>query len=305
MGTVYVGEHTLIGRRAAIKVLDPELSRQREVVDRFFNEARAAAAVKHPGVVQIFDFGFTDDGSAYLVMELLEGRSLAAVLRETGALPVRDALHVIRQVAWSTAAVHAVDVIHRDLKPDNIHLVRDPDAMGGLRVKILDFGVAKLGDAFQPSLTVSGRIYGTPLYMAPEQFVGKVDVRSDVYAAGCMLFEALVGKPPFQGATLIELGLAHTNAPPPAPSSVCSAIAPDVDAIVLRCLAKDPAQRFSSMIELAQAIEGQLGGQIEDHLDLPAERVAKAVGPAHEAPGEPAVEASAPPPGELPAGSPP
>jgi serine/threonine protein kinase len=289
MGTVYVGEHTLIGRRAAIKVLNPDVSQQREVVDRFFNEARAAAAVRHPGVVQIFDFGFTDDGSAYLVMELLEGKSLAAVLRDTGALPVSDALHVVRQVAWSIAAVHAAGVIHRDLKPDNIHLVRDPNAIGGLRVKILDFGVAKLGDVFQPALTMSGRISGTPLYMAPEQFVGKVDVRSDVYAAGCMLFEALVGKPPFQGVTLIELGLAHTSAPPPAPSSLRPTIAPDLDAIVLRCLAKDPAQRFSSMSELAQAIEGQIE--------------ATPLGP--HPPGAPAVAASVPLSGEVPAGTPP
>ena len=298
MGTVYIGEHTLIGRRAAIKVLNPELSLQRDLVDRFFNEARSAAAVRHPGVVQIFDFGFTDEGSAYLVMELLEGRSLAAVLRETGALPVRDALHVVRQVAWSIAAVHAAGVIHRDIKPDNIHLVRDPEAVGGVRVKILDFGVAKLGDAFQPSVTLSGRIHGTPLYMAPEQFVGKVDARSDVYAAGCMLFEALVGKPPFQGATLIELGLAHTAAPPPTPSSVCPAIAPDIDAIVLRCLAKDPAQRFSSMVELAQAVEGQIEGRLE-----PPPAARPAVIPAREAPGAPAVGVSAVPPGEVAAGT--
>ncbi|HSR96773.1 MAG TPA: protein kinase [Kofleriaceae bacterium] len=265
MGTVYVGEHTLIGRRAAIKVLNPELSIQREIVDRFFNEARAAAAVKHSGIVQIFDFGFATDGRAYLVMELLEGWSLATLLREAGALPVVDALRVIRQVAWSIASVHAAGVIHRDLKPDNIFLIRDPDAIGGVRVKILDFGIAKLGDAFEPSRTQAGGVFGTPLYMAPEQFAGNVDERSDVYAVGCVMFETLVGKPPFGGETIVELGFAHTFSAPPVPSILRPSISPDIDATVLGCLAKDPAQRFPSMAALADTIDAHLAR----HLIIP------------------------------------
>ena len=258
MGMVYIGEHTLIGRRAAIKVLNPELSQQREVVHRFFNEARAAAAVRHAGIVQIFDFGFSSDGHAYLVMELLEGWSLAQVLRDLGALPAVDAMHVIRQVAWSIASVHAAGIIHRDLKPDNIYVLLDPDAIGGLRVKILDFGVAKLGDAFEPSRTQAGGVFGTPLYMAPEQFVGKVDERSDVYAVGCVMFEALVGAPPFRGQTLVELGFAHTFNAPPVPSSLCTTSSPDIDATVLGCLAKDPEQRFASIAALGEAIDDNL-----------------------------------------------
>src|ERR1043166_3329200 len=179
MGTVYAGEHTLIGRTAAIKVLRPELSQQRDSVDRFFNEARAAAAIKHAGVVQIFDFGFSDSGLAYIVMELLDGRSLAAALRESRTLPLVDALRVVRQVASSLSWVHTAGVVHRDLKPDNIFLVRATDTIGGVRVKILDFGIAKLGDSFEPSHTHAGGLFGTPTYMAPEQFDGEADPRSD------------------------------------------------------------------------------------------------------------------------------
>jgi serine/threonine protein kinase len=271
MGTVYVGEHTLIGRRSAIKVLNPELSQRHEIVHRFFNEARAAAAVKHAGVVQIFDFGFADDGSAYLVMELLDGRSFAAVLREHGAMPAVRALHVVRQVARSLASVHAAGIIHRDLKPDNLHVIPDPDVVGGLRIKILDFGIAKLDDDFEPSRTEAGKIFGTPLYMAPEQFAGKVGEPSDIYALGCVLFEALVGRPPFEGDTLVQLGIAHTSVRPAVPSSLVP-LTPEIDAVVARCLAKAPYDRFPSMDALADAIDAAL-----DHPAMRSETVASAV----------------------------
>jgi serine/threonine protein kinase len=266
MGTVYVGEHTLIGRRAAIKVLRPELSQRREIIDRFFNEARAAAAIKHPGIVQIFDFGIAADGSAYLVMELLDGNSLAATLRERGHLPVFDVLRVIRQIATSIARAHAAGVIHRDLKPDNIFLLRDSDVIGGVRVKILDFGVAKLSEAFNASRTEAGGLFGTPLYMAPEMFDGKVDERSDIYSLGCMMYESLVGTPPFQGESLPQLLRSHTSQQPAAPSSLRPALSPALDTIVLRCLEKNPGNRFSSMTELADAIEHTIGLLPRDEL---------------------------------------
>jgi tRNA A-37 threonylcarbamoyl transferase component Bud32 len=259
-GTVYEGEHTLIGRRSAIRMLDPELSRRRDLVLRFFTEARAAAAVKRAGVVQILDFGFAEDGTAYLVMELLDGRSIATALRDDGAMPVGQALKLIRQVARTLALVHAAGIIHRDLQPGSIHLVRDLGAIGAPRIKILDFGIAKLDGGCEPSRTEAGKMFGTPLYMAPEQFAGQVGERSDIYALGCILFEMLVGRPPFQGDPL-QLGIAHTSSTPPAPSSLTPGVPPEIDALIARCLAKPPGERFASMTALAGAIDAILDRQ--------------------------------------------
>lgn len=150
MGAVYVAEHALIGRQAAIKVLQREMSHRQDLVTRFFNEARAATAVKHPGIVEIYDFGYHTDGSAYIVMEYLEGETLAARLRRTGSLPAARAAALGRQVAGALGAAHAKGIIHRDLKPDNIFIVRDPDIPDGERTKILDFGIAKLAGDDQP-----------------------------------------------------------------------------------------------------------------------------------------------------------
>jgi serine/threonine-protein kinase len=136
MGTVYIAEHTLIGRRAAIKVLQWELSYRRELVTRFFNEARAATAVKHPGIVELYDFGYAADGSAYIVMEYLEGESLTKRLERTGTLAETTALALCRQIAGALGAAHAAGIVHRDLKPDNVYIVRDPDIASGERTKI-------------------------------------------------------------------------------------------------------------------------------------------------------------------------
>jgi serine/threonine-protein kinase len=138
MGAVFLGEHTLIGRRAAIKVLLPELSSRRDSVDRFFNEARATTAISDPGIVQVFDFGFTPDKVAYIVMELLEGEQLDVRLARLGALTPTDALRITRQAAGSLGAAHAAGIVHRDLKPENLFMIRDPEALGGERPKILD-----------------------------------------------------------------------------------------------------------------------------------------------------------------------
>src|SRR5215510_6594604 len=184
MGAVFLAEHTLIGRRAAIKVLLPALSQQREIVDRFFNEARATTSIPDPGIVQVFDFGFNVDGSAYIVMEFLEGEPLDKRLTRLGLLAASDALRITRQVSGSLGAAHARGIVHRDLKPDNIFMVRDPEAPGGERPKILDFGIAKLGgDNPSRMRTQTGALMGTPVYMSPEQCrgAGLVDHRSDIY----------------------------------------------------------------------------------------------------------------------------
>src|SRR3954471_17275588 len=189
MGLVYLGEHTLLHRRAAIKTLLPMVTANRDIVERFFNEARATSAISDPGVIQIFDFGYHVDGTAYIVMELLEGEALSARLDRLGRLPVGDALRFARQITGSLAAAHARDIIHRDLKPENVFLVRDAESQGGERTKILDFGICKVGTA-GVALTQSGAIIGTPVYMSPEQCrgAGEVDHRSDIYAFGCLMF---------------------------------------------------------------------------------------------------------------------
>jgi len=259
MGTVYIGEHTLIPRRAAIKILRPELSRRRDIVERFFTEARTAAAINNAGIVQVFDFGFAADGAAYLVMELLEGSSLDAWLRTNGPMATLAALRVIRQVASSIAAAHEAGILHRDLKPDNVFLADDTAVPGGLRAKVLDFGIARLGESFAAITTAVGTVMGTPMYMASEQFDGAADERSDIYALGCVLFEALVGKPPFHEYTITQLISSHVRSPPRPPSSQQPSVPAEVDTLVLRCLETDPAGRFPSMAELAVAIDAALG----------------------------------------------
>ena len=257
MGTVYLAQHTLLGRKAAIKVLLPSLSSRADIVTRFFNEARAATSIQDPGIVQIFDFGFHTDQSAYIVMEFLEGEPLDARLHKLGRLPVVDALRIVRQCASSLAAAHAMHIVHRDLKPENIFLVKDPEVATGERAKILDFGIAKLADD-QPGKvkTSAGALMGTPIYMSPEQCrgAGEVDHRSDIYALGCVLFHLLVGRPPFDGEGMGEIIAMQLREPAPAPSSRVPGIPPEVDAIVLRALAKSVDERYQSMTELAHAI---------------------------------------------------
>jgi serine/threonine-protein kinase len=279
MGAVYAAEHALLGRRAAIKVLLPELSRRAEIVERFFNEARASTAIGDLGVVQVFDFGHHVDGSAFIVMELLEGESLDSRLRRVGALPVRDALRIVRQMAQTLATVHARGVIHRDLKPDNVFLVADPEAEGGERPKILDFGIAKLSEATGGlSQTRTGSLMGTPLYMSPEQCRGggHIDRRSDVYALGCVLFHLLCGRPPFEGEGPGDVLVKHVTQPPPPPSALRPGLHAAVDGLVLRCLGKTPDERFADMTEVVAAVAAvqvQLtGGAMTPH-DLTAAAV--------------------------------
>jgi serine/threonine protein kinase len=267
MGTVYLGEHLLLGRRAAIKTLLPLLSSHREIVDRFFNEARAISAISDPGVVQIFDFGYHVDGTAYIVMEFLEGESLSARLDRLGKLPLLDALRLARQLSSSLAAAHDRGIIHRDLKPGNVFVIRDPEVPGGERAKILDFGICKLGDPdYNTTATQTGTMLGTPVYMSPEQCrgAGRIDHRSDIYSLGCVLFHMVAGQPPFDCETVGDYIAAHIRETSPAPSTLAPELPPAVDALMRLCLAKDPEQRFHSMSELQQALE-QVLVHISDH----------------------------------------
>jgi serine/threonine protein kinase len=257
MGVVYVGEHTLLGRRAAIKVLLPELSANKEIVHRFFNEAKAVTQIADPGIVQVFDFGYDATGSAFIIMELLEGEPLDRRLQRIGQMAPPDAVRLMRLICTSLYAAHAKGIIHRDLKPENIFVIGDPAVTGGERAKILDFGIAKLSHD-EPGVmkTRTGMMMGTPVYMSPEQCrgAGEVDHRSDVYSIGCVMMTMLTGRPPFEGTGSGELIVAHMQAQPPLASSRVPGLPPIVDQILQRCLAKSPDHRFASMAELAQAL---------------------------------------------------
>jgi serine/threonine-protein kinase len=206
--------------------------------------------------VQVFDYGRHTDGSAYIVMELLNGESLHQRLARHGALGLPEALRIMRQVASTLGEAHARGIVHRDLKPANVFMVRDKEVAGGERAKVLDFGIAKLAGDHAGITTYDKAVMGTPPYMSPEQCrgAGHVDQRSDVYALGCMLFELLVGHPPFQAEGPGDIIAMQLREAPPVPSSLRPSIPPEVDRLVLRCLAKDPAQRFGNGSDLAVAL---------------------------------------------------
>jgi serine/threonine-protein kinase len=260
MGAVWLAEHAMLGRRAAVKILHKDYSARSEMVSRFFNEARAATAISDPGIVQIFDFGHHTDGTAYIVMELLEGEGLDKRVRARGPMQPQDALRVIRQVATSLGAAHARGIVHRDLKPENVFLVRDPEVAGGERAKVLDFGIAKLQGDRVGWRTETAQVMGTPLYMSPEQCrgAGTVDHRTDIYSLGCMLFVLVTGRPPFLAEGSGDLIAMHLREPPPLASTFSKRVTFELDQLINRCLAKDPALRFSSGGELASAITNLL-----------------------------------------------
>jgi serine/threonine-protein kinase len=263
MGTVYAARHTVMGRRGAVKVLKGEMAKQTDTVQRFFNEARAAAAIENPGIVDVFDMGQTPDGTAYLVMELLDGESLAARLRRTRAMAPETAARLARQIAAALAAAHERGIVHRDLKPDNIFLVPDPETTAGERVKLLDFGIAKLhGElAADAPVTHTGALFGTPVYMSPEQCKGgvAVDHRADLYALGCILYQMLCGRVPFLAAGLGELLSMHMFEKPVPPRAAVASVPEALEGITLCLLEKDPAQRFASARAVCNALDGALG----------------------------------------------
>jgi serine/threonine-protein kinase len=258
MGEVYLVEHRALGRQEALKILQASLADQREFVSRFRREARATNRVQHPNIIGVYDFGQLPDGRFYLTMEYAEGERLDALLRRVGPLPVSRALGILIQLADAVGHAHGAGVVHRDLKPENMILVEHRGRADVL--KVLDFGIAKIvapDHAESMMLTRKGQMFGTPLYMAPEQAAGVgTDPRSDLYAVGCVAFELLVGEPPFRGR-LVELILAHkTKIPePPSKRRPEGAIPPALDAVVLRCLEKEPNRRFQTAAELCVALE--------------------------------------------------
>jgi serine/threonine protein kinase len=272
MGAVYRGEQMSLKRTVAIKLLRPELSADAALVRRFNTEAELAARLSHPNTVNIYDFGQEPDGTLYIVMELVDGRSLRQVLTAEGALEPGRALAIVQQLAASLADAHARGIVHRDLKPDNVMLSargKDRDV-----VRVLDFGIAKLREdgrataqALQGgnALTQAGDLVGTPQYMAPEQIRGEaVDGRTDVYALGAMLYEMLTGRLPFEGTSVMAILSKHLLDTPEPPSRRRPdlGIPVTLDALVMSALAKDPAQRLASMDAVAErivAVQGNPG----------------------------------------------
>jgi serine/threonine-protein kinase len=243
MGEVWRAEHTTIGTRVAIKTLRGEISEEKTHVDRFFNEALIVGKIRHAGIATVFDVG-RHDGRAYIMMELLEGDTLAQRLRKVGRLPMSRVCEIGRQIASVLEATHDAGITHRDLKPDNIFLVKDSEAESGERVKILDFGIAKLGGGVGLTSTSMGSM-GTPLYMSPEQWrsVAKVDWRTDAYSLGCVAFEMAIGHPPFQAQSMGEACAKHLTEAPPIPSHEVPGLPAGFDVLVNRLLDKEPTRR--------------------------------------------------------------
>ncbi len=266
MGTVYLAQHTLMHKRLAIKVLHPEMTRLPEVVARFEREAMAAAHIDHPNVAAATDFGKLDNGSFFLVLEFVEGRSLRQAL-EKGPLSVFRSLHIAQQIVSALVRAHTLGIVHRDLKPENIMLVErdgDPDC-----VKVLDFGIAKVPvdeiSKHSPfgttPITQLGIVYGTPEYMAPEQALGQaIDARADLYALGVMLYEMLAGVRPFEAETRVALlGLQVTQTPPAISERAPEvSVPPAVEAMVRALLEKEAAERPADARAVLETIEQHL-----------------------------------------------
>ncbi len=263
MGSVYLAEHPLIGKKVALKVLHAEFASNKDVVTRFFNEAKAVNDIQHPNIVDIIDYGVIPSprgDMVYFIMEHLAGNPLEDVIAEQSPLSPERALHICAQVADALAASHNSNIVHRDLKPDNIILVkhRSTDDF----VKLLDFGIAKLtGDQPGSSRTRTGIVMGTPAYMSPEQCEGKgnIDRRTDVYALGVVLYQMITGRVPFEGEGYGEILVQHLTQAPAPPSTIRGVIPPHVEAVCMKALEKNPDARYQCMEDFMAALTDPVG----------------------------------------------
>ena len=260
MGSVYLAEHRTIGRRVAIKVLSPHLSHLPGLTERFLVEAKTVARLEHPNIVGIYDFGQTEEGALYCIMEWLAGRELRAVLLERGRLSAVEAWPYLEQLCQALQAAHALGVVHRDLKPENIFVLdRQP-----LALKVLDFGIAKVMEAEGQKVTMTqpGMVVGTPQYMAPEQAAGHTDrvgPRTDLYAVGVLLYQMLAGRPPFLSESQAILLAMHLRDEPPPLAGLAPETPEAVVKLVASCLAKLPEERPASAAELAARYAEAIG----------------------------------------------
>jgi eukaryotic-like serine/threonine-protein kinase len=255
MANVYLAEDEELGRRVAIKILNDRHASDDQFVERFRREAKNAAGLSHPNIVSIYDRGEAE-GTYYIAMEYLEGRSLKERIVADGPLPIRDAIEVTRQILRAIGFAHRRGIVHRDIKPHNVLLVQD--GPGDERFKVTDFGISRTTAS---QMTEAGSIVGTAQYLSPEQARGApVDQRSDVYSVGIVLYELLTGKLPFTGETPLEIAMKHLSEVPKPPSELREEVSPDLDMIVLRALAKDPADRFESAEEMEKELARVAGG---------------------------------------------
>jgi serine/threonine-protein kinase len=255
MGEVWLAEHGLLRRPCAVKFIRPDLAADPATAARFAREVQAVTGLSHVNTVRVYDYGRADDGSFYLVMEYLDGPTLEELVRTLGPLPPARAVHLLRQVCGALAEAHAAGLVHRDLKPGNVIVA----TLGGQAdvAKLLDFGLVQdLSAVADGRLTRTGTVLGTPAYMSPEQAAGEstVDARGDVYALGAVAFFALAGRPPFQGRTVGQVLAAHRSESPPSLADLRPEVPADLAAVVDRCLAKNPADRFRSAADLDQAL---------------------------------------------------
>ena len=261
-GLVFAAHDSGLDRDVALKFLRPEHTATTELARRFLQEARSAAKIAHPGIVTVYECGQVSgtataaDGVAYIAMELLDGESLTDRLARSGRLAAASVVEVGRQVASALDAAHRAGIVHRDLKPDNIFLIRDPAARAGERVKVLDFGIAKLPTAQSSLRTQSMEVFGTPRYMSPEQCnsATSVDHRSDVYTLGCILFELACGRPPFDGQ-VGELIAQHVLVPAPSVLATVPETPPALAELIARMLAKEPEVRPQTMAVVGEALD--------------------------------------------------
>lgn len=262
MSDVFEAVDSVTNQRVAIKLISAERAAHDDTAERLRREGRAASAMGDPNIVEIGEFGSTEEGDVYMVMEWLDGETLREFL-DRGPVPPGRALDMAAQIASGLASAHSIGVVHRDVKPENVMVV--PGIDGAPLVKILDFGVAKVSEAELEKLTQTGAMIGTPAYISPEQAQGlPVDARSDVYSLGCVLYELFTGVPPFHSSSLMEVVIMHVSADPPKPSirAPDRAIAPVVDDLIMRCLAKSPADRVPSMLSLRRQLMAQAQGSL-------------------------------------------
>jgi eukaryotic-like serine/threonine-protein kinase len=255
MGEVYMAEHELMKRPCAIKLIKPEAGSDPTALARFEREVRSAASLSHPNSIDIYDYGHSEDGTFYYVMEYLPGMSLEELVRKAGPLPPGRVIYLLRQACAGLAEAHGIGLVHRDLKPANIFIAH----RGGETdvAKVLDFGLVKLTqDPSAPALTAELTVSGTPSYMAPEQATGNrdLDVRADVYALGAVAYFALTGQPPFAGESAFAIMMAHARDQVIPPSEVQHGIPADLEAVVLKALEKKPDDRYPNAKEMGRAL---------------------------------------------------
>jgi serine/threonine-protein kinase len=259
MSEVHHGHDVRLGREVAIKILRADLARDPQFLERFRREAQNAAALNHPAIVAVYDTGEANAEFGplpYIVMEYVEGRTLRDIVKTEGPMSQKRAMEVMADVCAALDFSHRHGIVHRDVKPANVMITKNG------AVKVMDFGIARAMHDGQSSMTQTAAVIGTAQYLSPEQARGEsVDARSDVYAAGCVLYELITGEPPFTGDSPVAVAYQHVREDPSPPSSVNPAVAPELDAVVLKALAKGPANRYQSAAEMRSDLVRTLSGQ--------------------------------------------